>query len=60
MKQPRPYKAGAKLGNAICETSNILYLLDNKVQYLQGLIKPLQLELEKTLGEINAKKNKER
>ena len=33
-KLPRPYKAGVQLAKALGETANILYLLDNREQYL--------------------------
>jgi len=37
MKKTRPYKAGKQIAEALCETANILYLLDNREQYLQGI-----------------------
>ena len=37
VNQTRPYRAGKQLGEAIKETANILYLLDNREEYLQGM-----------------------
>ena len=37
MNKARPYRAGKQLGEAIKETGNILYLMDNREQYLQGV-----------------------
>lgn len=36
-KNTRPYKAGRQMAEALEEVGNILYLLDNRVQFLRGL-----------------------
>ena len=46
-RNSRPYKAGRQLGDALSETGNILYLLDNREQYLFGLKERLDEELQK-------------
>lgn len=45
--KPRPYKAGRQMGAALAEVGNILYLLDNREQYLQGVADVVAHELEK-------------
>lgn len=47
VKDTRPYKAGKQLAEALCETANILYLLDNREQYLRGVKDEIERELEK-------------
>lgn len=47
---PRPYAAGRQMAEALCETANILYLLDNRQQYLNGLI----IRLLKEVDVVNA------
>jgi len=44
---PRPYIAGMNVAHALIETANILYLLDNKAQYLLGLKITLEKEITK-------------
>jgi len=47
MKQSqRPYKAGWSLADSLCEVGHILYLLDNRHQFLQGLYDRIGEELE--------------
>ncbi len=48
---PRPYRAGRQVGAALAETANILYLLDNREQYLQGIADVALYELEKVKWE---------
>ena len=43
----RPYRAGKQLADALCETANILYLLDNREQYLRGIRDRIEQELKK-------------
>lgn len=45
----RPYKAGRQMASAICETANILYLLDNRRQYIEGIKDGIDHELEKVV-----------
>ncbi|MBA7711955.1 hypothetical protein ES703_120923 [subsurface metagenome] len=45
-KNTRPYKAGVQLAEALCETAHILYLLDNRQEYLEGLKDRIDKELE--------------
>ncbi len=49
--KPRPYKAGRQVGAALAETGNILYLLDNREQYLQGVADVMTHELGKVQHE---------
>lgn len=46
-KETRPYKAGNQVAEGLCETANILYLLDNRWQYLCGIRDRIAKELEK-------------
>ncbi len=36
-KNTRPYRAGLLMAEALCEVANILYLLDNRLEYLSGI-----------------------
>ena len=45
-KDTRPYKAGKQLAEALCETAHILYLLDNREQYLRGIKDRIEQELK--------------
>lgn len=45
-KKTRPYRAGKQIGKALAETANILYLLDNRGQYLSGVRDVIDAELE--------------
>jgi len=45
-RKTRPYLAGRQLANALCEVAHILYLLDNKAQFLMGLKERIDEELE--------------
>ena len=45
----RPYKAGKQIAEALCETANILYLMDNREQYLSGIRDTIEAELEKVI-----------
>ena len=44
--KPRPYKTGRLVGKGLAETSHILYLLDNRQQYLEGLKDEVDFALE--------------
>ena len=50
-KNTRPHRAGHQVAEGLCETAHILYLHDNRLQYLQGLID----RLEEEIGEANKK-----
>lgn len=51
-KKPRPYRAGEQLAEALCETANILYLRDNRKQYLNGIMDRVESELKKMEKEV--------
>ena len=51
MKNTRPYRAGKQMGEALNETANILYLLDNRQEYLEGLKVTIDAELIKVKEE---------
>ena len=50
-KNTRPYHAGYQVGEGLRETANILYLKDNRMEYLQGLVDKLSKELQEVKGE---------
>jgi len=58
-RNSRPYKAGRQLGDALSETGNILYLLDNREEYLLGLKERLDEELLK-VGSFRSQKQQRR
>ena len=45
-KNTRPYKAGEQLAEALCETAHILYLMDNRQEYLEGILDRIEREVE--------------
>lgn len=47
LEGPRPYRAGRQVAEALCETAHILYLRDNRKQYLEGIRDRVLEELEK-------------
>ena len=49
-RNTRPYRAGRELGNGLCEVGNILYLKDNREQFLLGVKERLDSELEEMEG----------
>lgn len=48
-KKSRPYLAGRQLGESLCEVGNILYLMDNRVEFLVGLVERVDEELESVI-----------
>jgi len=54
-KHPRPYLAGTKLADALCEVGNLLYFLDDREQFLQGLNSGIEAELIKVHAELQSK-----
>lgn len=44
-KNTRVYKAGNKIGNDLAETANLLYLLDNRLEYLSGIADAINIEV---------------
>jgi len=54
-KHPRPYQAGTKLADALCEVGNLLYFLDNREQFLQGLNSRIEAELIKVHTQLQSK-----
>lgn len=44
-RKTRPYRAGKQTASALCETAHILYLLDNRSQYLLGIKERIDEEL---------------
>jgi len=52
---PRPYQAGRRTGQALRETANILYLLDNHEQYLHGIKDEIDHALDIVNNQITRK-----
>lgn len=46
MQNARPYKVGRQVGEALCETASILYLLDNREQFLTGIKAVIDREID--------------
>ena len=46
-ERPRPYRAGHRVALSLAETANILYLLDNREQFLQGIKDVIVREVKK-------------
>lgn len=46
-KNTRTYKAGQQFGNAIIENVHLLYLKDNALEYLFGLLTVLKKEFKR-------------
>jgi hypothetical protein len=59
IKQSRPFNAGFKTADALCETANCLYLLDNRLQYLSGIKQRIDTEIDIVRNVINIKKSKD-
>jgi hypothetical protein len=53
--KPRPYKTGRMMGKSLRETANILYLLDNHEQYLEGIKDEVDHALEIVRNQIKQK-----
>ena len=53
-RNSRPYRAGKQMGDALCEIGNILYLIDNRQEYLSGL----KERIEQELSEIEKRKDR--
>ena len=54
--KPRPYQAGRMVGKSLRETANILYLLDNHEQYLEGIQDEIDHALEIVRHQIQQKR----
>ena len=46
-KNTRPYRAGLQMGKALIETVHILYLNDNCLEYLYGLRRIINREINR-------------
>jgi hypothetical protein len=57
--KPRPYRAGRQVGAAMVETAHILYLLDNRQQYLEGIKDAIDHALDLVKHERRKKRNVE-
>lgn len=53
--KPRPYQTGRMVGKSLRETANILYLLDNHEQYLEGIKDEVAHALELVRHQIKLK-----
>ncbi len=42
----KPNNIGKQMGYALCETANILYLLDNRQEYLEGIKEVVDSEIK--------------
>lgn len=58
MDKPRPYKAGYDLASSLTEVGHILYLMDNRKQFLQGIKDRMDEELITIMEGELARKNK--
>lgn len=54
-EKTRPAKAGHKMASSLIETIHLLYLDDNALEYLQGLTRDLNDELERRKKEWDLK-----
>jgi len=53
----RPYNAGKMVGQGLVETAHVLYLIDNKAEFLKGIFDTVYAEYVKALDELSQKRN---
>ena len=57
-RNSKPYGIGCQVARALLATSDILYLLDNKEEYLTGIVEVLTPEIARVQKQIEEKQKR--